>query len=98
MRYTSSSVSAGICGAMAIGSRDGVARDPPTVERDRNAEKFPPRVNWLTRFSCRVRHLSGACGLAPRHLRRGGIMSRTDLWRLSATRVEVDHRSREARL
>jgi len=25
-------------------------------------------------------------------------MARTDLWRLSATRVEIDHRSREARL
>jgi hypothetical protein len=26
------------------------------------------------------------------------IMSRIDLWRLSATRVEIDHRAREARL
>jgi hypothetical protein len=32
-------------------------------------------------------------------LRRGGmIMARIDLWRWSATRVEIDHRAREARL
>jgi hypothetical protein len=85
---------------MAIGGGDiRTGRSQLRRPTDRRClQKKIGNVKYFTLLSHRTRHLSDALGFAKACVTWRTIMPRTDLLEQSATRVELDQRSREARL